>query len=130
MEKPSKIVAAPFREFGEKLTYFRCQADVSRAALSQAASISLSYISAIEAGRCPPPRPLVLKRISAVLALSPDCSDEFISLACQVRGLCGEDAALSEDVQYLLRDIRIYSAALPEKFVKALRRMVREAVET
>jgi len=101
------------------LKHCRLKRDLSREAASSAA---------IENWRGPPPSRQTLTRILWILALQELGARRIQEKAVVERGFTLEDAELPDDAPALIADIRRYAGKLPSKFLKALKRTVREAV--
>lgn len=113
---------------GQRLKRRRLELGKAQAEVASASRISASYYSEIESGKSVPPP---LARMGEILSVMEFCeteSYELIQLAAIARGLAYGEADLPEEVQSLIREIRLHASNLSPRFIKGLQSKIREAI--
>lgn len=113
------------KQLGLLIADRRIEANIERAEIASTCKISVAYLGMIERGEVTPPTSTLLK-IFAAIDIDSAIADQWLEIAAESRGLCKEDAGLSDELVQLMIALRRASNKLPERFVKELRRMVRE----
>ena len=121
---PSDIFVAAL---GSLLHRLRVQRRYSQAQVGSASEISGSLYSKIESGKHTPSR-IVLEKIIKLYDLDESLAIQLEELRSRARNLRCNDAGLPDEIQSLLLEIRQAANALPTRYVRALRREIREVV--
>lgn len=74
-----------------------------------------------------PPPDTTLSRILSALHCHADDAEIMREIAASERGFAPQDAALPDEVQRLIGDLRAHGPTLPMRFIRALRTTIREA---
>ena len=119
---------APITSFGRYLRKIRITRKVTLRELANRAQPSPSYISSIESGSATPPPRETTERI--LDALDPEDAEReaLFILGMTARGSTEFDERLPEEVRFLICELRGDGHKLPDRFVRALRVYVKEAV--
>lgn len=116
-------------EFSALLARLRLERGLSIYNLAQTTRMTSDYFRAIEEGRCEPPRPISIMRLCKALSLTGAESELLHQFADAAREEKNHSVRLSRPAMRLIKTIERYAPALPDQFLIALRRMVREAAE-
>lgn len=107
----------------------RKDAGLTQARIAADAGISAGYYASIEGGKCLPPPATTLARILGALHCQGGDAEVMREVAASERGFAPQDAALPDEVQRLIGDLRVHGPKLPTRFIRALRTTIREAVD-
>ena len=113
--------------FGVHLKKLRKYRDMTQGEVATSAQLSLGYYCTIENGKRQPPPRQTLMRILHALRADEKTNQHLVHLAAQQRGISPADENLSEDVQQLMAEIRLYANKMRPQFLRGLRAKIREA---
>ena len=113
---------------GQRIKGRRLELGRKQAEVAVSAGISASYLSEIENGKSVPPPPERMAKIFAALEFCDAENYELLQLTAIARGLAYGEADLPEEIQSLIREIRLHANDLSPRFIKGLQAKIREVV--
>jgi transcriptional regulator with XRE-family HTH domain len=113
---------------GQRLKRRRLELGRKQGEVAVTAGISASYFSEIENGKSVPPPHERMAKILSALEFCEAETYELLQFASIARGLLYGEADLPEEVQSLIREIRLHANDLSPRFLKGLHAKIREAL--